>query len=118
VGIRAGQGAGRAGGPALSAVRYNRNKRVTVGQAGASSLPPMPETLRGRVTVYRFRSVSGGQIVSPQRMWGTPEAIATLPDCELITGSGRLVHRKLLEEGFFFEQVNSAYISIEEAEGA
>ncbi len=85
-------------------------------QGAASSLPSMSDTPRGKVTVYRFRSVSGGRIVAPQRMWGTPEAIATLPDCELIAGTGRLVHRKLLEEGFFFEQVNSAYIPIEEAE--
>jgi hypothetical protein len=77
----------------------------------------MPPTARGKITVFRFRSMSGGQVVAPQRMWGTPEAIATLPDCELIPGTGRLVHRKLLEEGFFFEQVNSAYIPIEEAEG-
>ena len=78
-------------------------------------MPPIP---RGKVTVYRFRSTGSGQSFSPQRMWGTPEAIATLPACELIPGTGRLVHRKLLEEGFFFEQVNSAYIPIEEAEGA
>ena len=78
----------------------------------------MPLIPRGKVTVYRFRSTRGGPAVSPQRMWGTPEAIATLPDCELIPGTGRLVHRKLLEEGFFFEQVDSAYIAIEEAEGA
>ena len=49
-------------------------------------------------------------------MWGTPEAIATLADCEVIPGTGRLVHRKLLEEGFFFEQVNSSYIPIDEAD--
>ena len=78
-------------------------------------MPPIP---RGKVTVYRFRSSCGEQVVSPQRMWGTPEAIATLPGCELIAGSGRLVHRKLLEEGFFFEQVDSAYIEIDEAETA
>ena len=39
-------------------------------------MPPIP---RGKVTVYRFRSTCGGQVVSPQRMWGTPDAIATLP---------------------------------------
>ena len=77
----------------------------------------MAPTPRGKITVYRFRSTSGNQVVSPQRMWGTPEAIATLPQCEVIPESGRLVHRKLLEEGFFFEQVNSAYIAIDEAEG-
>ncbi len=77
----------------------------------------MSDTSR-KVTVYRFRCASAGPEVSPQRMWGTPEAIATLPGCELIPGTGRLVHRKLLEEGFFFEQVNSSYIAIEEAEGA
>jgi hypothetical protein len=68
------------------------------------------------VTVYRFRCASRGPEVSPQRMWGTPEAIATLNGCELIPGTGRAVHAKLLEEGFFFEQVNSAFIPIEEAE--
>jgi hypothetical protein len=76
-------------------------------------MAPIP---RGKVTVYRFRSTGAGQVVSPQRMWGTPEAIATLAQCELIEGSGRLVHRKLLEEGFFFEQVDSSYIAIDEAE--
>ncbi|MGE5095123.1 MAG: hypothetical protein ACM3SO_08285 [Betaproteobacteria bacterium] len=70
-----------------------------------------------KVTVYRFRRLSDGPEVSPQRMWGTPEAIATLDRCEPIAGTGRLVHRKLLEEGFFFEQVDSAFIPIEEAEG-
>jgi hypothetical protein len=94
-------------------VRYKRNMRVTVGQASAHSLRRMPPIPRGKVTVYRFRSLSAG-LVAPQRMWGTPEAIATLSDCELIPGTGRLVHRKLLEEGFFFEQVNSSYIAIEE----
>ena len=78
----------------------------------------MTETPRGKVTVFRFRSTGAGPMVSPQRMWGTPEAIATLADCEPIPGTGRLVHRKLLEEGFFFEQVDTAYIDIEEAESA
>jgi len=78
-------------------------------------MPPIP---RGKVTVYRFRSRCGDQTVAPQRMWGTPEAIATLPQCEPILESGRLVHRKLLEEGFFFEQVNSSYIPIDEASAA
>ena len=77
-------------------------------------MSPIP---RGKITVYRFRSSASGHVVSPQRMWGTPEAIATLPGCELIEGTGRLVHRKLLEEGFFFEQVDSSYIPIDEAEG-
>jgi hypothetical protein len=72
---------------------------------------------RGKVTVYRFRC-RGPHEVSPQRMWGTPEAIATLPDCEPLPGTGRLVHRKLLEEGFFFEQVDTSYIPIDEAESA
>jgi hypothetical protein len=76
----------------------------------------MPPTTR-KVTVYRFRCSSAGPEVSPQRMWGTPEAIATLNGCDLIPGTGRLVHRKLLEEGFFFEQVDTSYIAIEEAEG-
>jgi len=77
-------------------------------------MPPIP---RGKVTVYRFRSTRAGQLVAPQRMWGTPEAIATLADCEPIPETGRLVHRKLLEEGFFFEQVNSSYIPIEDIVG-
>ena len=95
-------------------VRYNRNRRVTVGQGPGDSLRRMPPIPRGKVTVYRFRSTTAGQ-VAPQRMWGTPEAIATLADCEMIPETGRLVHRKLLEEGFFFEQVNSSYIPIDDA---
>jgi hypothetical protein len=68
------------------------------------------------ITVYRFKSVGGGPCISPQRMWGTPEAIATLTECEPILSSAREVHPKLLEEGFFFEQVDSSYITIEQAE--
>ena len=69
------------------------------------------------VIVYRFSCFVSGQLVSPQRMWGTPEAIASLAGCEPVEGSGRRVHPNLIEEGFFFEQVDSAFIDIEEAEG-
>jgi hypothetical protein len=75
----------------------------------------MSDTL---ITVYRFRSVGSGPTISPQRMWGTPEAIASLTACEPIPTSARQVHPKLLEEGFFFEQVDSSYIKIEQAEAA
>jgi hypothetical protein len=68
------------------------------------------------IMVYRFRRLGDGPVISPQRMWGTPEAIATLSACEPILASAREVHPKLLEEGFFFEQVDSAFIPIEQAE--
>ena len=67
-----------------------------------------------KVTVYRFRRVDEGREISPQHMWGTPEAIAALPGCEPIAESARTVHRKLLEQGFFFEQPAGSFIEIEE----
>lgn len=66
-----------------------------------------------KVAVYRFRKVEGGREISPQHMWGTPEAIGDLGG-EPIRESERLVHRKLLEAGFFFEQAPANYIDIEE----
>ncbi len=67
-----------------------------------------------KITVYRFRRTQGGRDISPQHMWGTPEAIAALPGCEPILDEPRTVHRKLLEQGFFFEQAPGAFIDIEE----
>jgi hypothetical protein len=67
-----------------------------------------------KVIVHRFKRLLGGREISPQHMWGTEEAIAALPGCELIAGTAREVHRKLLEEGFFFEQANGNYMDIEE----
>jgi hypothetical protein len=67
-----------------------------------------------KVTVYRFRRIQAGREISPQHMWGTPEAIAALPGCELIAEPSRTIHRKLLEQGFFFEQAGGNYIDIDE----
>ena len=69
-----------------------------------------------KVLVYRFRRTEAGREIAPQHMWGTPEAIAALPGCEAIPESARHVHRKLIEQGFFFEQAPGAYIDIEEEE--
>ena len=67
-----------------------------------------------KIIVYRFRMSEEGREISPQHMWGTPEAIAALPGCVAIPETARAVHRKLLEQGFFFEQAPGAYIDIEE----
>ena len=66
------------------------------------------------VTIYRFARVERGRPISPQRMWGTLEAIASLGECEPILDSARTVHHKLLEDGFYFEHTPSSYKKIEE----
>jgi hypothetical protein len=67
-----------------------------------------------KIVVYRFRMMDAGREIAPQHMWGTAEAIAALPGCEPIPESARTVHRKLLEQGFFFEQAAGSYIPIDE----
>ncbi len=68
------------------------------------------------VEVYLFKwTGENGCEYSPRHMWGTADAIATLRHCTLLPGTVRRVHRKLLEGGFLFEQVDSAYVAIEEA---
>ena len=67
------------------------------------------------VTIYRFARLERGRPISPQRMWGTLEAIASLAECQPIMESARTVHQKLLEEGFYYEQVPTSYRHIDEA---
>lgn len=64
--------------------------------------------------VYRFARMERGRPISPQRMWGTLEAIATLKDCTPMMETARTVHHKLLEDGFYFEQVPTSYRHIDE----
>ena len=66
-----------------------------------------------KVAVYRFRKIDAGREIAPRHMWGTPDAIAALGG-EPLRETERLVHRKLLEAGFFFEQAPANYIDIEE----
>ena len=55
-------------------------------------------------TVYRFTYPAGLQPVSPERMWGTLEAIATLPGCEPLMDERRdVLTIKLDRHGFYFE---------------
>jgi len=69
------------------------------------------------VTVFRFRRIDSGREISPQHMWGTAEAIATLPGCELRPETARRVHRKLLDVGgFYFEHAPSRYVEIDEVD--
>ncbi len=69
-----------------------------------------------KVDVYLFRWTGGeGRAYAPLHMWGTPEAIAALRGCTPVPESARKVHPKLLEGGFFFEQVDSSFVEIEEA---
>jgi len=68
-----------------------------------------------KVTVYRLRRVESDREISPQHMWGTEEAIATLPGCEPLPETARRVHRKLLDPtGFYFEHAPSPYVNIDE----
>ena len=55
-----------------------------------------------KVTVYRFRKVDVGHVLSPRYMAGTLQAIAEL-GAEPIEQTARLVEAKLLEGGFFYE---------------
>ena len=68
------------------------------------------------VTVYRFEFLSpGGRSISPGHMWGTLAAISTLVACTPIQDTARTIHAALLDAaGFYFEQVPSAIIQIEE----
>jgi hypothetical protein len=67
------------------------------------------------VLVYRFACAGGGAArLSPQHMWGTLEAIATLTQCEPLMETERPVHAKLLENGFYFEHTKSNYQRIDD----
>ena len=68
------------------------------------------------VPIYRFERIERGRAISPQRMWGTLQAIASLPECRPVMDSVRTVHPKLLEDGFYFEQVPTSFRHIDEAE--
>jgi hypothetical protein len=66
-----------------------------------------------KVTVYRFRRFLDGREISPRHMMGTPEAIGMLDRCSVIWDSARIVDAKLLESGFYFEDVKSCFTQIE-----
>lgn len=66
-----------------------------------------------KVTVYRFRRFVDGREISPRHMMGTPEAIADLDRCAVIWDTARIVESKLLESGFYFEDVKSTFTEIE-----
>jgi hypothetical protein len=55
-----------------------------------------------KVTVYRFRKIEEGRVLSPLFMAGTADAIAALGG-EAIVESAREVEAKLLEHGFYYE---------------
>jgi hypothetical protein len=67
------------------------------------------------VTVYRFARNEMGRSISPQRMWGTLEAIQSLEGCTALLDTARTIHPKLLEDGFYFEQVPTSYRNIDTA---
>ena len=67
------------------------------------------------VLVYRFAcSGTGVARPSPQRMWGTLEAIASLADCSPLMETERLVHEKLLDNGFYYEHTASTFQRIDD----
>jgi hypothetical protein len=67
-----------------------------------------------KVTVYRFKRIIGGRVISPRNMLGTVEAILSLGDGEVDIGSARIVDAKLLEAGFLFEDTATNFIPIDE----
>ena len=64
------------------------------------------------VTVYRFTNIESGG-VTPQHMWGTPDAIEAIR-CVLLPETAREVPEDEIEDGFYFEQAPSVYVRIEE----
>ncbi len=70
----------------------------------------------GTVTVYRFFRNERGRRIEPQQMWGTLEAIKTLPDCEPIRESARAVPASSLANGFIFGETDSVSIRIDETD--
>lgn len=66
------------------------------------------------VEIYRFERLERGRPISPQRMWGTLEAIASLQDCRPMMETARKVHPQLLEDGFYFEQTPTSFVKIDE----
>ena len=58
--------------------------------------------------VYRFRYPSAWEPVSPERMWGTLEAIASLEGCEpMIETRREVLEIKLDRHGFFFDMADA-----------
>lgn len=66
------------------------------------------------VTVFRFRFTTLGRVVSPQHMWGTPEAIAQLCDCTPTTEVRELPAELLDAAGFYYEHTATVFIDIHE----
>jgi hypothetical protein len=67
-----------------------------------------------KVTVYCFRRVVQGRVISPRHMMGTLEAIGLLDSCKPILVSARIIDAKLLESGFYFEDAKSNFTRIDD----
>jgi hypothetical protein len=65
-------------------------------------------------TVYLFVLKEGGREIAPRHMWGTLEAIGTLPGCAPIMESAREVATDSLEHGFLFRGPDTVSIHIDE----
>lgn len=66
------------------------------------------------VTVYLFMRTEDGREFAPRHMWGTLEAIGTLPGCTPILESACEVAEDSLEQGFLFRRPDTVTIHIDE----
>lgn len=64
--------------------------------------------------VYRFVFEGAERAISPQFMWGTRDAIATLPACAILEQTERRVEAEELDPlGFYFEQPTGTPLNLE-----
>lgn len=67
-----------------------------------------------KVVVYRFKRLVDGRELSPEHLWGTPDAIAWLAGCTQLEGSAREVPADVLEGDFYFESFKTIDLKIED----
>jgi hypothetical protein len=72
--------------------------------------------MENKIVVYRFTRRVHEQDVSPQLMWGTPDAISALNGCSPLDGSQREVTVESIEGGFYFEALDIPDLKIEDLE--
>jgi hypothetical protein len=67
-----------------------------------------------KATVYLFVRMENGREIAPNQMWGTLEAIASLPNCRPLMESALEVSEAGLESGFLFGRADTVSIHIDE----
>ena len=66
------------------------------------------------VSIYRLIYSTAGQEISPGHVWGTVEAISTLPCCVPLPATERKVPATMLDaNGFLFEHAYADLVEIQ-----